>query len=118
VKHAPFLLQAFAARMLASKSQSTVSLTELEQQGYDVQTLCEMIAAYAELPDSERGFLVRATATEIHMQRKPNSAAPFPPKGASSLPASAEKVAKAVAPKPGVKPAAGFNVSSGRTGSQ
>lgn len=40
--------------------------------GYDVETLVEMIAAYNELPETSRGFVVRATETAIAIERKPD----------------------------------------------
>ncbi|HUR56403.1 MAG TPA: hypothetical protein VM029_01750, partial [Opitutaceae bacterium] len=65
MKYAPFLLQAFAARVLAAQQQATVSREELAKQGYDVDVLVEMIDAYRAVPDKDRGFIVVANATEI-----------------------------------------------------
>lgn len=77
--NAPFLLQAFAARMLAAKNEETVSRADLVRQGYDVETLVDMIEAYMEMPETQRAFIVRATADEITIRRKSNGAAPTPP---------------------------------------
>ena len=77
MKFAPFLLQAFAARVLATKDSATVARAELERQGYDVTTLVDMIEAYAALPDNQRGFTVTATETEITIRRKPGGSAPL-----------------------------------------
>ena len=117
MKHAPFLLQAFAARVLASKPQATVPRSELAQQGYDVETLCDMIEEYLTLPEADRGFIVRATPTEIFLQRKANSPSPSLPPGSVPLSSPAIPGAKLVA-RQVTKPRPGFNPSSGRTGSR
>ena len=99
--HAPYLLQAFAARLLAAKQEETVARAELVKQGYDVETLIEMIHAYNELPENQRGFVVESTATEILIRRKATAFFPSldqPPKAAPSV---AAKV-----PSPVVKPPA------------
>lgn len=58
--------------MLASGQKATISRAELTSMGYDVETLVEMIGAYNELPDTSRGFVVRATETAIAIERKPD----------------------------------------------
>lgn len=77
--NAPFLLQAFAARVLASKQEETVTRAELVRQGYDVETLVDMIDAYNARSEIERGFVVQATAEHIYIQRCANTAAPVIP---------------------------------------
>lgn len=72
VQYAPYLLQAFAARMLATGHKATISRAELTSMGYDVETLVEMIVAYNELPETSRGFVVCATETAIAIERKPD----------------------------------------------
>src|SRR4051812_8524913 len=79
VPSAPFLLQAFAARILAAKQSDIIPTVELAKQGYDVEMLLEMISEYASLPAAERTFSVEATADEIRLARKPNSPAPVTP---------------------------------------
>jgi hypothetical protein len=76
---APFLLQAFAARVLATKQEAKISRAELLKQGYDVDVLIEMIEVYQALPEDKRGFTVSATAEDILIRRKANSAAPAVP---------------------------------------
>jgi hypothetical protein len=76
---APYLLQAFAARMLASKSNETVALADLQKQGYDVETLLEMIEAYNGLTEAQRGFVVTVDATHLSIRRKSNGHIPQPP---------------------------------------
>lgn len=73
---APFLLQVFAARVLANRHQQTISRAELSAQGCDVETLVEMIQAYASVPQVERRFL--ATATDTHITVERNGTAPAP----------------------------------------
>lgn len=79
MKRAPFLLQAFAARILAAKSHETILRAELARQGYDVEVLVQMIETYQSVPDAEKEFLVRANATDILIRRKPNSPVPTTP---------------------------------------
>lgn len=79
MKFAPFLLQAFAARVLANQQSAKISRADLEKQGYDVETLMDMIREYAALPDDVRGYEASATADEIWIARKPGVAAPPPP---------------------------------------
>jgi hypothetical protein len=113
MNNAPFLLQAFAARALATKSEVTMLRADLEREGYDVDTLCEMIHEYAQVPDADRGFVVRANATEIFLQRKANTPAPALPQAVPPLALPAQDDPKSIdAPKP----AGGYKPSSGRTG--
>jgi hypothetical protein len=79
MQYAPFLLQAFAARVLASKENETLSRDDLKKHGYDVEMLVEMIAEYASLPEGERAFVATATDTQIFLARKANLPAPLPP---------------------------------------
>jgi hypothetical protein len=75
----PFLLQAFAARMLASKLEESVSRQTLVEQGYDVEMLVEMINECKSLPESDRTFVVSADAMKIHIARKWKNTAPHAP---------------------------------------
>jgi hypothetical protein len=79
MQYAPFLLQAFAARVLASKENETLARDDLKKHGYDVEMLVEMIAEYASLPEGERAFVATATDTQIFLARKANLPAPLPP---------------------------------------
>ena len=76
MKAAPFLLQAFTARVLAEKREERLLRADLVKQGYDVDMLLEMIAAYQNIPDAERAFTVTVSATQICLKRKPNAGAP------------------------------------------
>ncbi len=121
MKHAPFLLQAFAARILATKQSETVARADLEAQGYDVGTLVEMIAAYGALPEADRGFVVTATATEIHLRRKAVVSAPAQPPVTAAPP----KVAAKPPPKkestpgsPGLAALVRFGANSTKAGSK
>ena len=102
MKMAPFLLQAFAARVLAAKPQETISRAELAKQGYDVEVLVEMIDAYQLVPEHERGFAVKATATDIFIRRKPNTPIPTMPTSTGAS-APAAPIAPATAPLPASK---------------
>jgi hypothetical protein len=75
----PFLLQAFAARMLASKLEESVSRQTLVEQGYDVEMLVEMINECKSLPESDRTFIVSADEAKIHIARKWKNTAPHAP---------------------------------------
>lgn len=111
--HAPFLLQAFAARALATKSEVTLLRADLEREGYDVETLCEMIREYALIPDAERGFVVQATATTISLQRKADAPPPSLPQAVPPLALPTTDEVKSIdAPRP----SGGYKPSSGRTG--
>jgi hypothetical protein len=112
MKDAPFLLQALTSRLLGTKSQVTVSRAKLIEQGYDVETLCEMIAAYGELPESERGFVIRATAADIFMQRKPPQSTP--PMAAPVASAEEPKAANSGPKKLVVKPVTALKLSQHR----
>lgn len=94
MKYAPFLLQAFAARVLANQQDVTVSHEELRAQGYDVETLIEMVGAYTELREEERGFHVVAGPTTISLRRKVNAPAVppvnTPPAASAPKPAAAK----------------------------
>ncbi len=70
------MLQAFAARVLASKEAVTLSRADLQKQGYDVETLVAMMHEYCQLPISQRGFIVTVDAAEIQICRKANTPAP------------------------------------------
>ena len=102
MKFAPFLLQAFAARVLATKTEETISRADLASQGYDVETLVSMIESYAALPDDDRGFIVSATDTAIHIRRKIPTRAPLAPDRASTAPAPTVQSEKRP-PLPGAK---------------
>ncbi len=97
MKHAPFLLQAFASRVLATKPYAMVAKADLNTQGYDVETLCDMIEAYMLVPEVERGFVVRMTKEQILIERKPQGPAPASPQ--TSISSSASPF-----PTPGSKP--------------
>src|SRR5690349_10975157 len=86
MKYAPFLLQAFAARVLAAQQQAIVTRADLAKQGYDVEVLVEMIEAYRALPEKDRGFVVSATDTEIIICRKMNTPAPVTPPNSVASP--------------------------------
>lgn len=101
---APFLLQAFAARVLASKPQEKISRAELAKQGYDVEILVEMIVAYSKVPEAEREFIVKATATDILIRRKPNCPAPATPQASvPTTPAAPTSTAKPALPGAQIK---------------
>ena len=114
MKKAPFLLQAFAARVLATQQEATVSRAELARQGYDVDTLVDMIEAYASLPDEDRGYVVRATETEIHIHRKGAAAPPAAPPVPLAPPAPpAKSEAKGIAHKgPGLGALVNFSAKN------
>ena len=76
MKAAPFLLQTFTARVLAEKREERLLRADLVKQGYDVEMLLEMIAAYQQIPEAERAFIVTATDTHIYLKRKPNTEGP------------------------------------------
>ena len=86
MQYAPFLLQAFAARVLAAQQQAVVTRADLAKQGYDVEVLVEMIDAYGMLPEKDRGFVVTANDTEISIRRKPNTPAPVTPTNSVASP--------------------------------
>jgi hypothetical protein len=101
MNHAPFLLQAFAARLLATKHEETVSREALAKQGYDVETLVAMIEHYAAVPENERGYAVRATATDIQIRRMSNGLPPTAPVIAIATAAPAPKPQVVQAPHRG-----------------
>lgn len=99
MEFAPYLLQAFAARMLAAREEAVVSRLDLVNQGYDVETLLEMIEAYNTLPDSARGFLVEATTLHIFIRRRPDTKIPVVPIQPLA-PAKIQQAAEQSPPKP------------------
>lgn len=54
----PYLLVAFAGRMLANKESVTLPIEALQTQGYDTEVLVEMVAHYNTLPLSNREFAI------------------------------------------------------------
>ena len=101
-KFAPYLLQAFAARILANQKQASVDLGELEKQGYDVETLTEMVRDYAVLPEAERQFHADVHGKVIHFARIPALGAPTQPlPSLAGAPVPAEPIPKSSPPPPG-----------------
>lgn len=115
MQFAPFLLQAFAARALATAAEVKIARADLEREGYDVETLCEMIRQYAAMPEADREFEARANATEIFLRRKANTPAPTLPQGVPPLTVPAKEGVPAASP---AKQSGGYRPSSGRTGTQ
>lgn len=65
----PYLLVAFAGRMLANKESVTLSIEALQAQGYDTEVLVEMVAHYTTLPLSHREFAISTQGGSVTIRR-------------------------------------------------